>query len=178
MKKRKYRDMCCTIFFIIFWLGIIAILVYGSKLPVKGELPMLERAFLYARPGDKIRRMCGYSIKEQPDKLALDYSSYVMSDSQTKLFCEMMKTAHGDNAELAGIDCGNLKTAETMRPFLSSLKSEYLDMTGYKNGLRSMQQTVCIDTPCAKIPADAKYVCHREFLDLAKIVNNDDSVDS
>lgn len=91
VKKRKFRDLCCTIFFIIFWAGVVAILVYGSKLPVKGDLPMMERAFLYARPGDKIRRMCGYPINEQPDKLALDYSSYVMSDSQTESFCKIMK---------------------------------------------------------------------------------------
>ena len=41
VKKRKLRDMFCTIFFIIFWLGIVAILVYGSKLPVKGKLSMM-----------------------------------------------------------------------------------------------------------------------------------------
>lgn len=139
MKKRKFRDMCCTIFFIIFWLGVVAILVYGSKLPVKGDLPMMERAFLYVRPGDKIRRMCGYPIKEQPDKLALDYSSYVMSDSQTETFCKMMKKAHLTNEELQAIDCSNLKTAETMRPFLSSLKEEYLNMKNYERGLRTTQ---------------------------------------
>lgn len=100
VKKRKLRDMFCTIFFIIFWLGIVAILVYGSKLPVKGKLPMMERAFLYVRPGDKIRRMCGYSTDEQPDKLAIDYSSYVMTDSQTEVFCEMMKKVHTTDVKL------------------------------------------------------------------------------
>lgn len=42
---------------------------------------------------------------------------------------------------------------------------------GYKRGLRTMQQTVCVNTPCDEIPANAKYVCHREFVDLAGIIN-------
>ena len=44
--------------------------------------------------------MCGYSTDDQPDKLAIDYSSYVMTDSQTEVFCEMMKDVHTDDVKL------------------------------------------------------------------------------
>ena len=62
-----------------------------------------------------------------------------------------------------------------MRPFLNLLRNHYLDMTQYKSGLRSMQQTVCINAPCDRVPVNATYVCHREFIDLAKVANGEDT---
>ncbi|CAL5995220.1 Plasma-membrane_choline transporter and transmembrane domain-containing protein [Hexamita inflata] len=164
-KKRKCRDLFCTIWFILFWAGVVAIIIVGAKNPDFKDEKVMDRAFLYIRPGDEIRRMCGYSGNTQPDILSADYSAQVRSAGQMELFCGLMKSKH--STELASIDCSDLIDSVKARAFMVILNQKYNDMTSYPAGLRTFTETICVESAnCKQIPAKAMYACHREFYDL------------
>lgn len=132
-----------------------------------------SRVWLLMRPGDKLRRMCGYTKEEQPDFLASDYSSNVMSYEQLNAFCEAMKKVFPDDGALKNITCNTLTGSSTVRPFTKLVSAHYNDMSGYTHGIRTQSQTVCTTlTNCDNVPANATYVCHREFIDIAKVVSS------
>lgn len=171
MAKRKFRDLACAIIFIAFWILVIAMAIYCCNQPALEGQKASSRVWLLMRPGDKLRRMCGYTREEQPDFLATDYSSNVMSEGQLKTFCWSMQQVFKNDSELKNIDCGNLTSASTVRPFTKLVSAHYNDMSGYTHGVRTQGQTVCTTlTNCDEVPAKATYVCHREFVDIARVV--------
>ena len=74
------------------------------------------------------------------------------------------------------MDCSTLTGASTVRPFTKLVSAHYNDMSGYTHGVRASGQTVCTTlTNCDSVPATATYVCHREFVDIAKTVLGSDA---
>lgn len=118
----------------------------------------MDLAFAYVRPGDQLRRMCGYDQAKQPDVYATDYSDIIWTQGAMQQFCDLM----------GGSNCQGISDAASARPFFDSLNTKYSDMTGFPNGLTSFSQSVCIPAVAdCKFSAAANYVCHREFKDLA-----------
>jgi len=180
VKKRRCRDVPCSLLFLLFWVAIVGIIIYGNKKSESQGLKMMERALLLAKPGDKIRRMCGYPLDTQPDFLVLDYSSHIVGNKKLQLFCEIMQDEFSDDANLTAIKCDQLSSSATVRPFLEHLKPHLADMTELPIGFKTMSETVCIKTPCNEVPANASYVCQREFYLVAKhlLLAEDNSLNS
>ncbi|CAL5995216.1 Plasma-membrane_choline transporter and transmembrane domain-containing protein [Hexamita inflata] len=160
---RRHRDLFCSIIFILFWIGIIIIVSLGPK----NKVISFNNAYLYIRPGDQLRRMCGYNAQSQPDYLATDYSAVVKSYPQMRLFCKKMTAIHSIT-----YDCDSIKSPATSRPFFALLNNVYSDLSDYPVGLRTVYETVCIkQQDCTQIPS-SEYVCHREFQDFVKNFDN------